>query len=370
MPTARSCLTALSALLLATLAIPACGNGAGTTEEAPVTLADPTLVDRFESDLEGFEGFLAYPSRIAADADGNLYVVDSKDTRVVVLDRELRAVRVIGRQGEGPGEFGSLRNSMDSPVIAIRGGMLAVLDGANRLSLFTTDGVFRSRFTVPPGTTDIDLMPSEDIVVVTRNGEHLVREYGPDGQLVRAYGQHFLRTDLLEARRWLFNRCRVMALPDGRIATFGLSWPRLRIYEDGELLAESRLDMRCLLPGLEGLEDAEKLQQSFADIAADFEEHPPEAVNRALESGTYTAEHPGFPGTGLILQFEQRDGSIWLQTWGLLFEITEHAHVVRIVRSSRGRHFPNSMTFVGERLYFVHPDSGQIGFMPAAGPGE
>lgn len=49
--------------------------------------------------------FLESSSRAGFDAAGNLYVLDASAGRVVVLDPEGRLAQIIGRKGEGPGEF-------------------------------------------------------------------------------------------------------------------------------------------------------------------------------------------------------------------------------------------------------------------------
>src|SRR5207244_1366631 len=50
-------------------------------------------------------GELAEPRGIAADARGNLYVADTKNSRIQVLDGDGRFLRQIGSKGAGPGQF-------------------------------------------------------------------------------------------------------------------------------------------------------------------------------------------------------------------------------------------------------------------------
>lgn len=81
-----------------------------------------------------FEG----SSRSSFDGDGNLYVLDTSAGRVVVLDSEGGLANMIGRQGEGPGEF---NRPMD--LVVWRDGRFAVFNlGHSAYQLFGTDGEF------------------------------------------------------------------------------------------------------------------------------------------------------------------------------------------------------------------------------------
>ena len=45
------------------------------------------------------------PGEIKIDRDGNIYILDSGNHRIMVYDREMRFIRQIGRLGQGPGEL-------------------------------------------------------------------------------------------------------------------------------------------------------------------------------------------------------------------------------------------------------------------------
>ncbi len=88
----------------------------------------------------------------AVAPDGSLYLADFSNARVVHLSQQGPVLRVIGRSGEGPGEFrGAYRLSV-SPE-----GELLVYDVATReISYFDSAGVFLSRTRLPYGFAQVD----------------------------------------------------------------------------------------------------------------------------------------------------------------------------------------------------------------------
>lgn len=89
---------------------------------------------------QGSAGELINPSSIAVDDQERLYVADEKPTNIKVFDSTGALVRIIGNEGDGPGEF-------RSAYMAIRGNRLLVHDpAASRTSLFDTSGTLLRTF--------------------------------------------------------------------------------------------------------------------------------------------------------------------------------------------------------------------------------
>jgi len=83
---------------------------------------------------EGTPSELVEPGDVAVDGQGRIYLADQKPTVIKVFDSTGALVRIIGREGSGPGEFKSV-------FLAVRGSALAVHDPAqSRTSVFDTSG--------------------------------------------------------------------------------------------------------------------------------------------------------------------------------------------------------------------------------------
>ncbi|MDE2781959.1 MAG: 6-bladed beta-propeller [Gemmatimonadota bacterium] len=106
------------------------------------------------------------------DADGNLYILDEGNYRVVVLDRDGAPVRMIGSQGEGPGEF-----SAPTRAAILEDGRLVVYDmGFPALKVFDPTGGFVGSTTVNPmqgGMPGEPLLPLGAGRLVTTGGMKL-----------------------------------------------------------------------------------------------------------------------------------------------------------------------------------------------------
>jgi len=84
------------------------------------------------------------PLELKVDDQGRVYVMDMGDVNIKVYDEQGRFLRTIGREGQGPGEFGGL-----AFFEMLSGGRICVLDGMqSRVAILTTDGKFISSFPI------------------------------------------------------------------------------------------------------------------------------------------------------------------------------------------------------------------------------
>lgn len=82
------------------------------------------------------EGEFNFPSHIAVDATGNIYVVDTMNGRMQIFDSEGKFIRAFGQLGDSPGMFARPRGvALDSE------GHLYVVDAAfNNVQIFNAEG--------------------------------------------------------------------------------------------------------------------------------------------------------------------------------------------------------------------------------------
>lgn len=139
--------------LLAAAAALALALGSSAAAQQTVALPDrdralqlpaKTLFQVGELEGEDYENFGAV-NDVAFDARGNLYVLDATGFHIIVFDPAGKYLRTIGRQGDGPGEFG-----MPMALAILPGGELVVNDAAKaNLQIFGPDGTFRRTVVLP-----------------------------------------------------------------------------------------------------------------------------------------------------------------------------------------------------------------------------
>ena len=89
------------------------------------------------------EGLVQMPTAITFDADGNIYVTDSRDHNIKVFDTAYNLIRTIGSNGEG---FGELNFPMDTEIITWNDGGTMVQEvvvadqGNKRIQFYDIEG--------------------------------------------------------------------------------------------------------------------------------------------------------------------------------------------------------------------------------------
>lgn len=118
-------------------------------------------------------------SGVAFDAEGNLYLLDADNFRVVKVDGQGRLVAEMGKKGGGPGEFGMPMGFAVTPLGEVR-----VFDFGNQgFVLFDPDGEFKT--TIPLGGGEMMVVPYGSLFVLPNGGmvpaEDAGLRSGPDG---------------------------------------------------------------------------------------------------------------------------------------------------------------------------------------------
>ncbi len=342
----------------------------GDEEDSPkleVTEAALTEVSSFEPHMSGFEGFLGYPYALDTDEEGNIYVLDQKERRVVVLDTEFRVLSVIGRQGAGPGEFEFRDMGAHAHRISVRMGILAVDDSRQTVHVFRTDGTYLTRFRIQGDSiNDIEVTPEGSILVAVFSQENSLWEFTQDGREIRRYGIPLVQAGLdprehPSIRRYaMANDCEVEILSDGRVVTLSSQWPRLRVYDDGVFQFESDVELMRLAEIISD-EEAQVLEEAVVE----FEEHPPERVNEAARNGTLTEEHPGLPYLSMLMQIEPRGDRLWGHMGGFLFEVGLDGSIPRVVILASDTVYPSGahgMEISGNRIILSYAYGASLAY--------
>lgn len=137
---------------------------------------------------EGNKGELELPTDVEV-FQSRIYIVDSGNNRLVVLDQDGKTLFTIGREGQGEGEF-------QDPVgigIGPEGKIYVADTGNHRIQIFTAQGKFLTAITVASdGTTvrpiDVAVDPKTTHIFVTGNNNHKVMVFNRSGRLLREWG--------------------------------------------------------------------------------------------------------------------------------------------------------------------------------------
>lgn len=157
-----------------------CGREKVPTIEE-IIIEDAETIISFDDDL------LASPIDLVLDNTGTLYIIDTQLNQILKVGEDAREHKIIGRQGQGPGEF-------NMPVrIYINNDILHVIDyGNNRIQTLDTDGKFLGGYPIPPDAiAAIPHIVSDDKVAVVTYGNRkaLVALYDREGNVIQTFGE-------------------------------------------------------------------------------------------------------------------------------------------------------------------------------------
>ncbi len=135
------------------------------------------------------DGMFNYPSNVALDSQGNLYVVDTQNGRVQKFDTDGRFILSFGEFGDSPGMFGRPRGiAVDSEdhiyVVDAAFNLVQIFDTEGQILLFFGSyGIGRGNMILPAGIA----IDKDDFIYVSdsMNARVLVFEYLGDKHKAR-----------------------------------------------------------------------------------------------------------------------------------------------------------------------------------------
>jgi hypothetical protein len=154
------------------------------------------LLQTISSDKNGQYIFIQ-PTILAADEEGQVFVLDTRDANIKVFNDRGQFLRMIGRKGRGPGELG-----LPVSMVIYKRSELAVYDAqARRLTYFSTKGEYlRSDSTA---TFSIAILSSDsrgNIICLVP-----IFRYGQLRFELRKYDSSLSKFDLIDATDWVKN---------------------------------------------------------------------------------------------------------------------------------------------------------------------
>ena len=151
-------------------------------------------------------------------ANGNYYVLSSPAGGITIFDPKGKQLSVIGaapqppvtnKAGRSPIAFGE-----DCDVDA-QGNVYVADRGYNLVTIFSSDGKQLSSFPVD-SLTSLAALPGGEVAVTTLQQSHLVTVYGPNGKVLREFGDPEPLSTRPELDRYL-NSGRISSDPQGRV---------------------------------------------------------------------------------------------------------------------------------------------------------
>lgn len=129
---------------------------------------------------------LQKPMGVAVAANGDVYIADMDNHRLVHLDATGKFVGEWGEAGNGPGQFTEVFD-----VVVTPGGDIAVLDAVNQvISLWSPDGDFKRQFGADLATyrpRGLGITPAGEYLIADTGGVRVLL-VGPDGQRLQEFG--------------------------------------------------------------------------------------------------------------------------------------------------------------------------------------
>ena len=191
--------------------------------------------------------------RVLIGPEGNIYVLDAGNNRVVILSASRTFVRQISEIGQGPGEL------FDPYDMAVdRGGNVYVVDSKHRIQGFSPQGKFYGAFNFKGECLAIAVNGRGEYLLSQPESGALIAVYGPNGDYRRSIGA--LKTNADGRLRLVANRVHIFVTSKDDIY---LSFDHLGLLQKYD--ASGQLQWEEAIPG----KQVERLRSIFWSDATD-----------------------------------------------------------------------------------------------------
>lgn len=184
----------------------ACGSPgfpAADLPEVPISIGIPVLMDSIQArpalestwEISGDSKAFNVPVGVAADAEGNIYVMDTNNSRVQKFDSEGNFLLTWGSEGSGEGQFGDILNPREGRLAVDTQGNVYVIDlknsrvqkfdsNGNYLTQWGTKGYSEGQFTEP-----FDIAADQhNNIYVSDAGNNTIQKFDETGRFLLRWG--------------------------------------------------------------------------------------------------------------------------------------------------------------------------------------
>ena len=201
LPVVKFCVSLLMSQLIACgpLSFPAAAPVKVSISTAIPVVIDPAsarLVLELVWEISGDPNAFDVPVGVAADVEGNIYVMDTNNFRIQKFDSKGNFLLMWGSQGSGEGKFGDSLDAHDGHLAVDRQGNVYVVDlknvriqkfdsNGNYLTQWGTEGLGEGQFTHP---FDIAI-DQENNIYISDVGSNTIQKFDQTGQFLLRWGK-------------------------------------------------------------------------------------------------------------------------------------------------------------------------------------
>jgi hypothetical protein len=187
------------------------------------------------------------PSKLSISKEGNLFILDTKNNRILVYDENMKMIKQIGGEGDKNGFF---RSPLDLKIG--RDGFLYVLDFDNaRIQIFNAAGEFIRVVKVPRYTFTFTIDEEGNMYINSPDELGSIAKLDRNGNRLKTFGTLVEKDRQKYTMNWAYLEYDYSSK---KIIASYQYFPIIQIYKvDGTLLTEFEMDSK----NVQGLKSAE-----------------------------------------------------------------------------------------------------------------